>query len=153
MGVALQNHFMSRPAGTLDKKGRVCIPANYRQVLTAQGTSGVYVRPHPVRRSLQCFGETVFEEYLRSKTPRNPFSPEHDDEAFDIYAETEALPLDDNGRVRLPDSLIAYAQLGENVTFVGMGEKFEIWDSARLIAYREERRSNNSHAPTPGTPQ
>lgn len=143
MGVASQISFMSRPMGTLDKKGRVCIPVNYRQILTAQGTSGIYVRAHPVRLSLQCFGETVFEEYLRTKSPRNPFSPEHDDEAYDIYAETEPLPLDENGRVRLPDALIAYAHLGENVTFVGLGEKFEIWDTARHAAYREERRTHN----------
>ena len=32
------------PAGTLDKKGRVCIPARYRQILAAQDTSGVIVR-------------------------------------------------------------------------------------------------------------
>ena len=57
--------------------------------------------------------------------------------------------LDENGRVRLPDSLIAYAHLGENITFVGLGEKFEIWDTLRLNAYREERRASASNPKTP----
>jgi MraZ protein len=142
MGVSAHDAFLSTPAGTLDRKGRVCIPANYRQALAAQSTDGVFVRPHPSRPVLQCFGATLFEEYQQSKPRRNPFAPDHDDELFDIYGATERLAFDENGRVRLPDALIAYAELGENVTFVGLGDKFEIWDSARLNAYREARRAN-----------
>ena len=33
--------FISTVTGTLDGKGRVCIPAEYRDSLTAQGTAGV----------------------------------------------------------------------------------------------------------------
>ena len=141
MGAASQSSFLSMPGGTLDRKGRVCVPVNYRQILAAQGTSGVYVRPHPARPALQCFGETLFEQYQRSKPPRNPFSEEHDEEAFDVFAMTELLAFDENGRVRLPDSLISYAELGDNVTFVGLGEKFEIWDTPRLDAHRAEKRA------------
>jgi len=36
---------MSTVMGTLDSKGRVCIPAAYRQILSAQNTNGVYVCP------------------------------------------------------------------------------------------------------------
>lgn len=142
MGVSSQHAFMSTPAGTLDRKGRVCIPAGYRQTLVAQGSDGVFVRPHPSRPVLQCFGATLFEKYAQSKPPENPFAPDHDDESFDIYAMTELLAFDENGRVRLPDSLIAHADLGENVTFVGLGDKFEIWDTSRLQTFREERRAN-----------
>ena len=149
MGVSSQEDFISTPGGTLDRKGRVCIPVNYRQVLAGQGTIGVYVRPHPTRELLQCFGATVFGQYKRSKPPRNPFATEDDDESFDVYAETELLQFDDNGRVRLPDSLIAHAKLTENVTFVGRGDLFEIWDTARLREFREKRRAN---AKPPGAP-
>jgi MraZ protein len=144
MGVAAQTSFMGMPSGSLDKKGRACIPAHYRQILTAQGTTGLYVRPHPGKPALQCYGETLFEEYQRSKPIRNPFSEEHDDEAFDVYAQTEPHSFDENGRVRLLQSLIDHAHLGENVTFVGLGEKFEIWDTQQLDAWRAERRTKAS---------
>jgi MraZ protein len=150
MGVSSQQAFMSTPAGTLDRKGRVCIPSGYRQTLATQGSDGVFVRPHPSRPALQCFGAALFDKYAQSKPPQNPFAPEHDDEAFDIYAMTELLAFDENGRVRLPDSLIAHADLGENVAFVGLGDKFEIWDTSRLEAFREERRVNAARAKQAG---
>ena len=37
--------FISTVMGSLDSKGRVCIPAGYRQILAAQNTSGVYLCP------------------------------------------------------------------------------------------------------------
>ena len=35
---------------------------------------------------------------------------------------------DDQGRVRLPDAMIAHAGLKDRVAFVGKSAKFQIWD-------------------------
>jgi MraZ protein len=141
MGVAAQDMFMGMPSGTLDKKGRACIPANYRQILATQNTSGVYVRRHPDKPMLECFGEKVFSQFQQAQPPQEDpfFSESYDDKAFSVFAMTELLAFDDNGRVRLPDDFIAHAGLGETVKFVGMRDKFEIWDPARLTAVSEER--------------
>ncbi len=141
MGVAAQDTFMGMPSGTLDKKGRACIPANYRQILAAQNTSGVYVRKHPDKPALQCFGEKIFAQFLQAQPPQEDpfFSEAYDDKAFSVFAMTEMLAFDENGRVRLPDDFIAHAGLGEAVKFVGMRDKFEIWDPAQLVAVSEER--------------
>ena len=37
--------FISTVPGSLDSKGRVCIPATYRHILAAQNTAGVYICP------------------------------------------------------------------------------------------------------------
>ena len=37
--------FISTVPGSLDSKGRVCIPATYRHLLSAQNTMGVYLCP------------------------------------------------------------------------------------------------------------
>ena len=52
---------------------------------------------------------------------------------------TQLLPLDENGRVRLPDELIAHAALKDSAVFVGMGSKFQIWEPARFEAMRAAR--------------
>ncbi|MGH6878753.1 MAG: division/cell wall cluster transcriptional repressor MraZ [Rhizomicrobium sp.] len=132
---------MGMPSGTLDKKGRACVPANYRQILTAQNTSGVYIRRHPDKPTLECFGEKLFAQFQEAQPAQEDpfFSESYEDKAFSVYAMTELLAFDENGRVRLPDEFIAHAQLAESVTFVGMGDKFEIWDPAHLAAAREER--------------
>ncbi|HEY3638260.1 MAG TPA: hypothetical protein VGK90_08895 [Rhizomicrobium sp.] len=132
---------MGMPSGTLDKKGRACIPANYRQILVAQNTSGVYVRKHPDKPTLECFGEKIFAQFQQAQPAQEDpfFSEVYDDKAFSVFAMTELLSFDENGRVRLPEEFIAHARLGETVKFVGMRDKFEIWDAAELAAVSEER--------------
>jgi MraZ protein len=140
MGVAAHPPFISMPVGTLDKKGRVCIPAIYRQILAAQSTSGVYVCPSFSEPTLECFGETVLQEFHQAQAHEDPFFTEvHDVKTFSVLAMTQLLAIDETGRVRLPDSFIAHAGLSENVTFIGMGRKFEIWDTESFAPVLGER--------------
>ena len=122
--------FISRVSGKLDGKGRVCIPATYRQILAAQNTAGVYVCPSFHESALECFGEEVLQKFHRVQAELDPFfEPQHDDRARAVLTMTELLPLDENGRVRLPDDMIAHAGLKDGVIFVGLGTKFQIWDA------------------------
>jgi MraZ protein len=132
--------FISMPTGSLDKKGRVCIPATYRQILTAQNTNGVYVCPSFHQDTLEAFGEDVLQQFHRIQGEQDPFFAQvHDDRAFAVLAMTQLLAVDETGRVRLPDQFIAHAGLKENVTFVGLGRKFQIWDTERFSAIWSEQ--------------
>lgn len=127
--------FISRVTGKLDAKGRVCIPATYRQILAAQSTAGLYVCPSFHEDALECFGEEVLQKFHRAQAELDPFfASQHDDKARSVLAMTELLPMDENGRVRLPDEMIAHAGLTEGgpIVFVGLGTKFQIWDKARF---------------------
>ena len=53
--------FISTVLGSLDSKGRVCIPASYRHILAAQNTPGVYVCPSFIEPALEAFGQTLLE--------------------------------------------------------------------------------------------
>jgi MraZ protein len=134
--------FTAMPVGTLDKKARVCIPAQYRQILTAQNTRGVYMREALLTPSLECFGASVMQAFHEAQAQQDPlFTSVHDVDAFSLLSMSQDLAIDETGRVRLPESFIAYAGLSEHVTFVGMGRKFEIWDSEKFAPVREERRA------------
>ena len=132
--------FMSTVAGTLDAKGRVCIPAAFRQYLTSQNTQGVYVCPsfqHPV---IEGFGQDVVEQLHLRLAKHDPFfSLEHDDEAHVVISRTMLLPADEQGRVRLPDAMIEHAGLKDKIAFLGLSQKFQIWDAERLIAVEQDR--------------
>jgi MraZ protein len=129
--------YISTTAGTLDSKGRVCIPAGYRQILAAQNTAGVYLCPSFSSASLEGFGTDVLQKFHLQLAEQDPFfSPEFNDKAFVVVSMTQLLPLDENGRVRLPDEMIAHAALKDRVVFVGMGTKFRIWEPARLEEMR-----------------
>jgi MraZ protein len=49
------------------------------------------------------------------------------------------LPADEQGRVRIPDALIEHAGLKDKVAFLGLSQKFQIWDAERLAAVEQER--------------
>jgi MraZ protein len=131
--------FLSTVLGSLDSKGRVCIPAPFRQVLAAQNTAGVYIYPSFVDASLEGFGQDAIDGLTARLGALDPFlSPAHDDMAMAIVARTQLLPADDGGRVRLPDAMIAHAGLKDRVAFVGMGQKFKIWDAEAYAAVEAE---------------
>ena len=132
--------FMSTVMGTLDAKGRVCIPASFRQYLATQNTDGVYVCPSIVQPAIEGFGQDVVAQLHQRLATHDPFfSPAHDDEAHAVISRTVLLPADEQGRVRLPDALIAHAGLKDRVAFVGLSQKFQIWDAGQLDAVEDER--------------
>ena len=45
-----------------------------------------------------------------------------------IFASAYEVEVDDQGRIVLPDRLVAYAELGEQVYFLGIGDRVEIWN-------------------------
>jgi MraZ protein len=140
VGVSAKSPFMSILAGSLDRKGRVCIPAPYRQILAVQDTSGVFARKAILTPSLECFGARVMQEFHEAQTQQDPlFTSAHDVRAFALLSLSQELAIDETGRVRLPDAFIAHAGLEEQITFVGMGRKFEIWDTERFAPVLEKR--------------
>src|ERR1700733_15304440 len=72
--------FISTVMGSLDSKGRVCVPATYRHILAAQNTAGVYVCPSFVDPALEAFGQTLLESIAARLQDQDPFfSATHDD--------------------------------------------------------------------------
>jgi MraZ protein len=132
--------FMSTVMGTLDSKGRVCIPAAYRQILSAQNTNGVYVCPSFFENALEGFGQSVLDGLHTRLSALDPFlSVAHDDTAYAIISRTQLLPADEQGRVRLPDQMIEHAALKDKIVFIGMSQKFQIWDAERFAPIDAER--------------
>jgi MraZ protein len=131
--------FISTVMGSLDSKGRVCIPATYRHILAAQNTAGVYICPSFIDPALEAFGQTLLDAVGERLAAQDPFfSPSFDDQATALIARTQLLVADDQGRVRLPDAMIEHAGLKDSVAFVGKSQKFQIWDWERYAPIEAE---------------
>ncbi|MEI7790866.1 MAG: division/cell wall cluster transcriptional repressor MraZ [Alphaproteobacteria bacterium] len=131
--------FISTVAGSLDSKGRVCIPATYRHLLAAQNTTGVFVCPSFIDPALDAFGQELLDRINARLAGQDPFfSASFDDEATALIARTQSLPIDENGRVRIPDAMIEHAGLKDKIVFVGKAQKFQIWDEARYAPIEAE---------------
>jgi len=132
--------FVSTFTNKLDAKGRVSIPAPYRQILAQQEMGTLYCIPSFVSSSLEAFGNTLLNQFQQRLDKYDPlFSENYDDEAQAVLAAAQPLNFDDEGRVRLPDDLIAHAGITDRVVFVSLGQKFQMWDPVRFEPVQRER--------------
>ena len=132
--------FLDTFVNKLDRKGRVSVPAPYRQQLAAQSFQGIAALPSFKHRAIQCGSIDWLDGLNRQLGEVELFSDEHDDLTATLFADTKQLPFDGEGRIILPPVLIEHAGIGALAAFVGRGSLFEIWDPAALDAYKAEAR-------------
>jgi MraZ protein len=132
--------FVSTVINRLDAKGRVSVPAPFRQILAQQSLPGVYCIPSFALPALEAFGEAMMAQTLERLGKYDPlFNAEYDDEAYAVLGRSQLLKFDDDGRVTLPLDFIQHAGITERVMFIGLGVKFQIWDPVRFEADQKER--------------
>src|SRR5262249_58072422 len=61
-----------------------------------------------------------------------PFSDQRERLALALYGTSETLKIDGEGRVVLSENLKRHAGIIETVAFVGLGNKFQIWEPGRF---------------------
>lgn len=124
----------------LDKKGRVSIPAPFRDILVSQGLKGVIACTSLLDPAIECFGNEYLET-RRSEIDRlAPGSVEFEDAEYTFFGRIKELAFDPEGRVTLPESMISHARLSEQVGFVARGRTFEIWEPSALEAAQLTRK-------------
>jgi MraZ protein len=133
--------YVSHYTNRLDAKGRVSIPAPFRAVLARDGFDGLYVHPSIDQEALDCGGHALLREIDGLLSGLSPYSEERDLFSTALIGTSEILKVDPEGRAILTESLKAYAAIAGEVTFVGHGHKFQIWEPGRFRAHLEEARN------------
>ena len=126
--------FRGGPVLTLDGKGRITVPARWRDVLMATVQGQMVVTKNP-DGCLSLYPLPVWEAF-----ENNVLALTTEDDAwrrFFIGSATE-VELDSAARVLIPPELRAWAGLERDVKFMGVGAYFELWDSARHEARETE---------------
>jgi transcriptional regulator MraZ len=135
------DRFLSHFTHRFDAKGRISIPATFRQVLAKDGFEGVYAYPSLDVPALDCGGHRLLAEIDSLIATMPAFSPASDAMATALMGTSEILRMDADGRVSLDDRLKTSLGLSEEAVFVGLGHKFQIWEPSRFAGYLEEARS------------
>ncbi len=117
---------------TIDEKGRLSIPAKFREALDT-----TFAPPLFVTRDKDCLVAYPADEWRVFESRLNEM-PQYDPrvKAFRrlVYAPAQECPVDRAGRILVPPTLRAYAGLERNVILSGMGRTFEIWSKERYDA-------------------
>jgi MraZ protein len=132
--------FVSSYTNKIDRKGRVSVPAPFRQILATKGSEMVVLYPHPKHPAIEGSGMDLLEDFA-ARLALMPDYDEDRDALQGLFADASQIAPDAEGRIILPEHLTSHAGLGESAIFVGQGRKFEIWDPARHAAHRNAQRA------------
>ena len=132
--------FLSSATNTLDAKGRVSVPADFRAVVTQSDFDGIIIWPSFDGAYLEGGGIALLQDYQRSLETLDYYDEGRIALQRAIFAESRRLPFDSGGRVSLPKDLHEYAGLNGKVMFVGLGRRFEIWSPAAYTERTENVR-------------
>ena len=118
---------------SLDAKGRVIMPAKFREEL-----GNKFYITRGMDKNLQIYSCEEWEKLYQKLTTlpmidRNSRALKH--LFISGCVECEA---DKQGRILIPQSLRMYASLDRDVAIVGDGEKVEIWNAAKWDAYLDD---------------
>lgn len=126
------DRFVSNYSNRLDAKGRVSIPAPYRAILAKDAQNGLFVQPSLDEAALDAGGEALLQEIDRLLSSLGPCSAERDSLSTALLGVSEVLKIDGEGRVVLTKSLKAHAGISDQVVFVGLGAKLQLWEPKRF---------------------
>ena len=125
--------FMGEYQHSVDAKGRLIIPAKFRELL---GDNFVITRGLD-----QClFGYTMDEwQKIEEKLKELPVTKK-DARAFTrfFFSGATEVELDKQGRVNLPANLLSYAGLEKDCVVLGVSSRIEIWAKEAWEGYFEE---------------
>ena len=135
------DRFVSTFTNKIDAKGRVSVPAPFRAVLARDGyEGGIYCYPSVDHPALDAGGEALARKIDTLLEDIPDFSDERDEYSVALYSDVKILNIDGDGRIVLADELKEHANISTHVTFVGMGQKFQIWEPERFEAHRARAR-------------
>jgi MraZ protein len=120
--------FLGRHIHRIDRKGRVSVPAAFRAALAGKLEQGLVAVPSFKLPAVDCYSLEKLEALSERVEQLPTFSEERDDFTAALFGNAIQLPLDGEGRIVLPEAIIAHARISEAVAFLGGGKSFSIWE-------------------------
>ncbi|MGB9428986.1 MAG: division/cell wall cluster transcriptional repressor MraZ [Gammaproteobacteria bacterium] len=121
---------------TLDAKGRLAVPARYRERL-AEACNGQLVVTIDRGYYLLIYPLPAWEE-IETKLVRLPsLHPQVRELQRLLVGHATEVDMDSHGRLLLPPELREFAKLERDVVLLGLMNKFELWDKSAWDARRE----------------
>jgi MraZ protein len=133
--------FMGRYEHSIDDKGRLTIPARYRELLA----EGAYVTLGFDKNLLVLTPET-FENI--SQHVKQMSITDNDARLLKrlIFSNAERVEVDRSGRILIPQWLRTYSNIASNAMIVGVGEYFEIWSPELWALQNEKLQDSDANA-------
>lgn len=120
--------FMDTITNKVDAKGRVSLPADYREIVKELSTDIVCYRSLSAPCIEGCTEELLSKLAADMESSLDFFSQTQDDLTNLIFGDARRFSFDSTGRIVLSEKLLQHAQITDSAVFVGKGRKFQIWN-------------------------
>jgi MraZ protein len=130
-GIVPEIAFQGTSALTLDAKGRIAVPSRHRDALMTSANGQLTLTKHPVGCLLVLPRPTWVG--LRERLMALPMEVDGWRRIF--IGSAVDVDIDAGSRIHVSPELRADAALARDVLLIGMGQRLELWDSARYAAH------------------
>ena len=131
--------FLANTVNSIDKKGRVSVPASFRAVLGNQNL--LYTMLSISAPTIEAGGPQLIDAGEARLAQMDPFSEEYEIWSFYVHGDSDQLKIDGDGRIMLGEGMREHAGIKDKVAFVGRGHFFQMWEPKKFRDYQKETRA------------
>ena len=136
----IMSRFLSQVTKKVDSKGRVSVPSLFRAVLAELNIRDLYVFQDFVFPAISIAGPELLERFERHIDQGDPFSANSNKMSLLIHGGGVFMKLDGEGRLTLSDFIRDFTKITDQVSFVGRGDYFQLWEPSALSKMQDEAR-------------
>ena len=131
--------FVGEHERTIDAKSRLSIPAEYR---TSQGPDGgplrFYLVPGARRGTVSLYLEEDFARHAQDLS--SELLSDEDELTYMqmFYSQAALLDVDKQGRILIPERLLARHAIGREVLITGANDRLDLWNKADYEKFWED---------------
>jgi MraZ protein len=118
--------FVSTFVNKIDKKGRVSLPSIFRNALPKNYKNEFILSKSLRNKAIEGLSVVRVNEIAARINNLDYFSEEHEDFTASIFSEMLPTNLDKEGRFLIPENLKVFANIKNEVTFIGQGYYFQM---------------------------
>ena len=148
--------FRGASSIALDSKGRIAVPARYREKIQSASEGEMVVTIDLVLPCLLLFPLDEWERLEHELNKLSSTNPTHARIKRILITHANECELDKAGRILLPQMLRDHAGLEKNVVLAGLGKMFQIWQgekwNAQIRADIEQHQQELSNEELPDLP-
>ena len=126
---------------SIDSKGRLIIPAKFRDALRENYIEKFWVT-RGIERCVYVYTPREWNLLMAKFKELSLTAGKARDFLRGMVSNASEVECDKQGRIMLPQNLLALAGITRDVVVAGMLSRFEIWDEASWKRYEEERGEN-----------
>lgn len=116
----------------IDPKGRLAIPAPFRQQWKTDVHGGAWFALPWVDDTVRLYTETAFVKLAESVMPQALLATEEEEQLQQqLFGRCARVEMDSAGRIRLPDLMIEECKLGREVALVGARDRLDVMNRDR----------------------